>query len=198
MGSAFAMGCIGGGVWHSIKGFRDAPRGWSNRAYGSLRQVQSRSPVLGGNFAVWGLSFSSFDCLFSHARKKDDPLNAIMAGFCTGGVIAWRAGWRSALSHACVGGFLLAMIEGMGIFIQKTFQGSQQDPNMAGPISPYSKAGMKKKEPAYKLAPPPMLQEKWDAEDEEFDLGLTDDDMFVLDSAQESDGWWDAKEEEGL
>lgn len=30
-GGAFAMGCIGGGVFQSIKGFRNAPSGFSRR-----------------------------------------------------------------------------------------------------------------------------------------------------------------------
>lgn len=30
-GGAFAMGCIGGGVFQSIKGFRNAPSGFNRR-----------------------------------------------------------------------------------------------------------------------------------------------------------------------
>lgn len=30
-GGAFAMGCIGGGVFQAIKGFRNAPSGFSRR-----------------------------------------------------------------------------------------------------------------------------------------------------------------------
>jgi len=188
MGSAFAMGCIGGGVWHGIKGFRNAPRGYRMRAYGSLRAVQSRSPVLGGNFAVWGLSFSCFDCIFSTMRKKDDPLNAIMAGTCTGGVLAWRAGWRSASRNAVIGGVLLALIEGLGIALGKMFQPGDQQ--MQGPISPYStmaQQGGHGAPPTMKT--PPIQQEKWDAEDE-FDLDLVgfDDDMFVIEDDQD-DEW---------
>lgn len=185
MGSAFAMGCIGGGIWHGIKGFRDAPRGWGNRSYGSLRAIQSRSPVLGGNFAVWGLSFSTFDCIFSHVRKKDDPLNAIMAGFCTGGAIAWRAGWRSASIHACMGGFLLAMIEGLGMMIGKMMTPGG-DQGQQGPISPFSKQqAAQSKMPL----PPPPQEDEWDQQDD-FDLSLDQemDDMFMPDQADD-DEW---------
>lgn len=33
-GGAFAMGCIGGGVFQAIKGFRNAPSGFSRRMVG--------------------------------------------------------------------------------------------------------------------------------------------------------------------
>lgn len=101
----FDVGAIGGGIWHSVKGARNSPRG--ERLRGSITAVKSRSPVLGGilihntntnitinantairktlrfyyyfygswfcdlgNFAVWGLLFSSFDCSFSAIRRK--------------------------------------------------------------------------------------------------------------------------------
>lgn len=39
---------------------------------------------------MWGGVFSSMDCLLIHYRQKDDPYNAIAAGFITGGVLAIR------------------------------------------------------------------------------------------------------------
>lgn len=39
---------------------------------------------------MWGGVFSSMDCLLIYYRQKDDPLNAIAAGFITGGVLAIR------------------------------------------------------------------------------------------------------------
>jgi 4-amino-4-deoxy-L-arabinose transferase-like glycosyltransferase len=43
-----------------------------------------------GSFAMWGGVFSSMDCLLIYYRQKDDPLNAIIAGFITGGILAIR------------------------------------------------------------------------------------------------------------
>lgn len=43
-----------------------------------------------GSFAMWGGVFSSMDCLLIYYRQKDDPFNAIIAGFITGGVLAIR------------------------------------------------------------------------------------------------------------
>ena len=43
-----------------------------------------------GSFAMWGFMFSSTDCLLIYYRQKDDPFNAIIAGFVTGGVLAIR------------------------------------------------------------------------------------------------------------
>ncbi len=87
--------------------------------------------VLGG-FAVWGGLFSSFDCTFTYLRQQEDPWNSISAGFCTGGVLALRAGWRASLKHATIGGVLLAMIEGLGVWLSKSFTpeaGMEEDPS---------------------------------------------------------------------
>ena len=87
-GGAFAMGAIGGGIWHGIKGARNSPRG--ERLGGSLSAIKARAPVLGGNFGVWGGLFSTYDCAVKGYRQKEDPWNAIIAGFMTGGSLAVR------------------------------------------------------------------------------------------------------------
>mmetsp|Transcript_20456 Transcript_20456/g.72344 ORF Transcript_20456/g.72344 Transcript_20456/m.72344 type:complete len:187 (-) Transcript_20456:164-724(-) len=117
VGGAFLMGAVGGGIWHTFKGARNAPSG--HRIQGSIQAIKMRAPVLGGNFAVWGGLFSVFDCSFAYMRKKEDPWNAIIAGACTGGVLAARAGPRAIAMNAAIGGVLLALIEGVGIWINK-------------------------------------------------------------------------------
>jgi len=111
------MGAIGGGIWHTVKGARMAPKG--ARLAGSLSAVQARSPVLGGQFAVWGGLFACCDCTLTSIRQKEDPWNSIVSGAATGGVLAARAGPRAMASAAVVGGVLLALIEGMGIMFSR-------------------------------------------------------------------------------
>lgn len=82
-GGAFAMGAIGGSVWHGVKGFRNSAYG--ERRIGALATIKARAPVLGGNFGVWGGLFSIYDCSVKGIRKKKDPYNAIIADFFTGG-----------------------------------------------------------------------------------------------------------------
>jgi import inner membrane translocase subunit TIM17 len=53
--------------------------------------VRARAPVLGGNFAVWGGLFSTFDCALVAMRGKEDPWNAIVSGAATGYVLAARS-----------------------------------------------------------------------------------------------------------
>lgn len=116
-GGAFAMGCIGGGVFQSIKGFRNAPSGFNRRLVkfstfnlkvyntqtyyiyimfhiklGSITAIKQRSPIIAGNFAVWGGMFSTIDCTLVHIRKKEDPWNSIISGAATGGILAARNG----------------------------------------------------------------------------------------------------------
>lgn len=111
------MGCIGGGIWHSIRGARLAPSG--SRMIGSITAVQARSPVLGGQFAVWGGIFACCDCSLTAIRQKEDPWNSIASGAATGGILAARAGPRAMASAAVVGGVLLGLIEGMGIMLNR-------------------------------------------------------------------------------
>ena len=68
---------------------------------------------------MWGGLFSTFDCTLVALRKKEDPWNSIISGATTGGVLAARGGWRAAGRSAAVGGVLLAMIEGLNIFLTK-------------------------------------------------------------------------------
>lgn len=126
IGGAFAMGAIGGGVWNSVKGARNSPRG--ERLLGSVTAVKARAPIIGGNFAVWGGLFSSFDCSLVAIRRKEDPWNSIISGAATGGVLAARGGWRAASRSAAVGGVLLAMIEGLNIFLTKMMADSSAPP----------------------------------------------------------------------
>ncbi|CAN8064636.1 unnamed protein product [Agarophyton chilense] len=116
-GGAFAMGAIGGTIWHFIRGARNSPNG--ARLIGAVDSVKVRAPALGGSFAVWGGLFSSFDCTLQAIRKKEDPWNTITSGALTGGLLSSRSGWRTAGRSAVVGGILLALIEGASIVITR-------------------------------------------------------------------------------
>ncbi|XP_017890677.1 mitochondrial import inner membrane translocase subunit Tim17-B-like [Ceratina calcarata] len=118
-GGAFTMGGIGGAVFQSIKGFRNAPSGINKRLQGSLMAVKQRSPIIAGNFAIWGGTFSTIDCALVHLRKKEDPWNTIISGAATGGILAARNGLPAMAGSALIGGLLLAMIEGVGIFMTR-------------------------------------------------------------------------------
>ncbi|KAK1764104.1 Tim17/Tim22/Tim23/Pmp24 family-domain-containing protein [Phialemonium atrogriseum] len=121
-GGAFCMGAIGGSVWHGIKGFRNSPH--NERLLGSVTAIKARAPVLGGNFGVWGGLFSTYDCAIKGIRKREDPYNAIGAGFMTGGSLAMRGGLKAARNGAIGCAVLLAVIEGVGIGFQKMLAGS--------------------------------------------------------------------------
>ena len=84
-----------------------------------LTAIKARAPVTGGNFGVWGGMFSTFDCAVKGIRKKEDPYNSIIAGFLTGGSLAARGGYKAARNGAIMCGIFLAVIEGVGIGIQR-------------------------------------------------------------------------------
>ena len=118
-GAAFAMGAVGGGLWHGIKGARNSPRVrlafclgslhciltqmsffQGERFPGALSVIKSRAPVTGGNFGVWGGMFSTFDCAIKGWRQKEDAWNAIASGFLTGGCLAARSAFLFSLLRA--------------------------------------------------------------------------------------------------
>lgn len=129
------MGAVGGTVWHGIKGARNSPKG--DRLLGSISAIKARAPVVGGNFGVWGGLFSTFDCAVKGYRQKEDPYNAIISGFLTGGTLAVRSkfillldwiGITDLLSHYTGGpkgmlgsaigcGILLGVFEGVGVLV---------------------------------------------------------------------------------
>ena len=130
------MGAVGGGIWHSVKGAKNSPKVkkkkkkkgvdtsiktlfQGERLVGAVSAMKARAPVLGGNFAVWGGLFSTFDCGLKGIRQKEDPWNSIISGGLTGGVLAARGGVKAAAISAAVGSALLGLIEGIGIGISR-------------------------------------------------------------------------------
>ncbi|KAK9449565.1 mitochondrial import inner membrane translocase [Limtongia smithiae] len=116
-GAAFSMGAVGGTIWHCMKGFRNSPSG--ERGYGALAAVRARAPVVAGNFGSWGGVFSIFDCGFKALRRKEDAFNPILSGFCTGGALALRGGFRHARNSAITCAVMLAVFEGVGMVISR-------------------------------------------------------------------------------
>ena len=66
---------------------------------------------------MWGGCFSSIDCLLLHYRNQDDPKNAVIAGFMTGGILAFRSGPQAAFKNALIGGVMLSLIELVTVMI---------------------------------------------------------------------------------
>lgn len=67
---------------------------------------------------MWGGCFSAIDCLMIYLRQKDDPFNAVISGFVTGGVLAIRGGANLAFKNALIGGGILFLIEGVSVIMQ--------------------------------------------------------------------------------
>ena len=122
IGMGFSIGTAGGSLFYFVKGkffvltniltgFLYTPRG--KRFMGALTHVRNRAPLMGGSFAMWGGCFSTIDCLMIYYRQKDDPGNAIVSGFVTGGILAFRSGPQAAFKNALIGGVMMTLIEGV-------------------------------------------------------------------------------------
>ncbi|KAI0244098.1 translocase of the inner membrane [Massospora cicadina] len=120
LGGGFAIGAVLGGTWNFFKGAKNSPSG--SRMAGAVSAVKARAPVLGGNFAVWGGLFSTYDCALMEIRGKQDAWNSILSGALTGGSLAIRGGIAPCLFSAAFGGLFLAVIEGAGVAIGKMMQ----------------------------------------------------------------------------
>ncbi|CAE6431310.1 unnamed protein product, partial [Rhizoctonia solani] len=107
-GAGFVMGAVGGGIWHGIKGARNAPRGL--RFEGVAHAIKARSPATAGNFAVWTGLLSAFDCAIANYRQKNDGWNRVLAG---------AGGPASAFSGAVVGGALMGTFEGFSLVFER-------------------------------------------------------------------------------
>ena len=114
-GAAFLLGCLGGTMWHAFRGIRNSPKG--TRMSGMISAVKSRAPILGGSFAIWGLMYSGFDCTFSAIRRKEDPINSILAGGLSGGCLAIRGGIKAFGTNFAIGSVMLALIEGFNMYL---------------------------------------------------------------------------------
>jgi len=112
------MGLAGGSIFHAVKGFRAATPGTS-KFREMLKSMKLRAPITGGQFAMWGFTFSSVDCMLVKMRKKEDALNSIISGGATGALLTVRAGVPTMIGSAVVGAVLLGMIEGVGIMMSR-------------------------------------------------------------------------------
>ena len=153
-GGAFMFGLVGGSVYHSIGGARNAPKGQMMSQ--AVSRVRARVPMLGGSFAVWGTLFSGFDCTLTAVRHKEDPWNPILAGAATGGILAMRAGLKAAGKSAFFGGVILAAIEGLNVLMMRVimpkFEAQQNEAGipvdrMEPPIDPSRLRRHKDKKP---------------------------------------------------
>ncbi|KAM0832045.1 hypothetical protein ACQ4PT_065136 [Festuca glaucescens] len=60
VGGAFAMGAVGGSIFHFTKGTYNSPNG--ARVAGGMQALRMNTPWIGGSFAVWDGLFSAFSC----------------------------------------------------------------------------------------------------------------------------------------
>ncbi|VDN06405.1 unnamed protein product [Thelazia callipaeda] len=128
VGGAFSLGLAGGSVFHAHSGFRNSP--WGHKLLGIMREVRTRSPVVGGQFAAWGGLFSAIDCSLVALRKKvhEDMFNPIASGGLTGALLAVRSGPMVMMGSAAVGAVIVGMIEVASLAVGK-FAGIVMDPN---------------------------------------------------------------------
>lgn len=117
VGDSFITGCSIGSMWYFLKGAYFAlPK---ERIKGGLHLVRAKATGLGGSFASWSFFYSLSHCTSSYIRKKNDPLNSIIAGFSTGFILSIRSGIKSAIKNGLTGCFVLTTIETLVMLSQQ-------------------------------------------------------------------------------
>ncbi|MES1906690.1 MAG: Mitochondrial import inner membrane translocase subunit Tim17-B, partial [Paramarteilia canceri] len=89
-GYAYVVGLAGGGFFHSLKGMKQAPKGFINGWKGAYSLAKFKSPQTAGSFAIFGTLFSTTECALVGIRNKDDMLNPIISGFVTSASLSFR------------------------------------------------------------------------------------------------------------
>jgi import inner membrane translocase subunit TIM17 len=97
-----------------------------------FQEVRAKAPVTGGQFAAWGGVFSICDCTLVKLRGKEDPINSILSGGITGGLLAARTGPQTMIISATIGAMILGMIEGFSLLLQRVMS-NYHDPNQMPP-----------------------------------------------------------------
>lgn len=118
VGGGFSLGVGGGIIWHGIKGAYKAPRG--EKLMNAVLTIARRAPRTGAAFAAWGGGFSIVDCSLQAIRRKEDIWNPIMAGGIVGATLPMRRGRRAMMWGAVAGVVILAAIEGVSLYFQKS------------------------------------------------------------------------------
>ncbi|KAI5007800.1 mitochondrial import inner membrane translocase subunit TIM17-1-like [Hordeum vulgare subsp. vulgare] len=136
-GSGFAIGAVGGSIYHFLKGLRNSPNG--ARINGGMQAVCMNGPRVGGSFAVWSTLYSTFNCTLVYVRQKEDPWNSIIAGASTGGFLSMRQGVKAVGRSALIGGCFFVLLEGIGLMAHRVAPQilpplPADDPNMAATI----------------------------------------------------------------
>ncbi|XP_050441354.1 mitochondrial import inner membrane translocase subunit Tim17-B-like [Adelges cooleyi] len=114
IGSAFALGLIGGGIYQAVEGFRNGPAGFRRRCNSAFQSATTRAPAMGGTFAAWGGLYAAIECTMVGIRKKEDPWNTITSSALAGGILAARKGLRSMAFNAFGSAACMAAFEAYG------------------------------------------------------------------------------------
>ena len=117
VGIGFCMGTMGGALWYGFKGQYHSPMGEKMRSF--ITNASTRAPITGGNFAVWSGLFNAMECVIVGVRKKHDSWNPILSGAATGAILAGRSGKTAMMVSAVFGGCILAVMEGIGILVNR-------------------------------------------------------------------------------
>lgn len=108
-------------------------------------------------------------------------MNAISAGFLTGGVLAARAGPKAALMNAAIGGVLLGLIEGVSFLFGRYAEAPAAAPPVPGMGSPALAGGFSNKNIFANLQPQRTLTTSLDDPTAQY-LSLDDEDTTQFNS----------------
>lgn len=111
VGEGFSFGVACGSALYAIKGFRNSSAGGRLASAGHAALV--KAPRIGGTLGTISVLFSASDSAMALARRKDDPLNSIVAGAISWGLVQMPLGARTAAVFALFGAAVRVVFEGV-------------------------------------------------------------------------------------
>lgn len=125
-GSGFFIGAVGGALYHGYKGFRRSPYG--ERLKGISSTVRLQAPLTAGRFGAWCGLLGIFNCAFVSIYPLGEKWNSILAGGFTSGSLAIRGGYKPFRNQFIFGSIIMAVFEGMGIFMNRHMAQMERPP----------------------------------------------------------------------
>ncbi|MES1916934.1 MAG: hypothetical protein MHM6MM_008702 [Cercozoa sp. M6MM] len=186
LGSAFAMGCIGGSVMHTVRTWRDAPR--RSRLKHVLQNVSQRAPTIGSGFAMWGGLYAVWQCALSKFRRKDDKINSVLAGGLTSFVLAIGTG--NSVRQGLFGLVFIGIIEGLSVLASDYFQ-KQQAQQQQQELGAFQESLQTPGAPGTAAPVPEPIFDDTEADAWEDEMGMGTDDEWSYGEIEESQ-WDDA------
>ncbi|KAF8728983.1 hypothetical protein HU200_018289 [Digitaria exilis] len=117
VGRDFWGGILYGSTCHFLRGLRHSPNG--GRLAGGARAARANAPRVAGSWAAFFGLWCAFENAAFHARRRDDPWNAVASCAAASAFVELRRGARVAARAGVAGAVFVSLIEGLSLVLHR-------------------------------------------------------------------------------